>query len=296
MDVNLATREILHTVRRIDRNTHTIRMQTEPKMPQLWAAAFGLLTCAMGTFVLEKGDVPYLSPMYEQASDYVANNAATAGIWFGDMIGNVDRSMPDLPANTTTYSQIRGLDAMQSCRLMMTIRQHESSHNYQQPGNWAGYIGAYQFGATALASVGLVSHESVKNAPKRVRQGLPPQQIIFLKNPANWLGGWSYQKYLNSKEAQDRAFLSLANMNVSAGFRARALSKTQPERIAGYVAAAHLKGSGAANSWYLRGKDSKDGNGNRTSNYARIGEAAISKRNQYCGEKSEILSGWKLWN
>lgn len=292
MDVNITNREILYTVRRIDRNTKATRQQTEPKMPQLWAAAFGLLTCAMGTFVLERGNVPYLSPMYEAANDYVANNAATAGIWIGDMIGNTDRSMPDLPV---TGGVIRGLDQVQTCRLMVAMRQRESSHNYQHPGNWAGYIGAYQFGASALATVGLIRQDAVDSAPKQVRQGLPPSHQIFMNNPSNWRLAGGKNTYLANPALQDKSFMALANANVETGFRSRALIKTNPNRIAGYVAAAHLKGSGAANSWYLRGKNSKDGNGTRTSDYAELGEEAIDTRSKYCQENTETASSWSLW-
>ena len=285
---------ILRKLDTIDRKQDELLGNTAPRMPQLWAALVGLFTCAIGSYVLENGNIQYLSPLYEEASDYVANNAATAGIWMGDIFGNIDRSLPDLPVNASTDTLIRGLDPVQSCRLMVAMRGKESTHNYQQPGNWAGYIGGYQFGATALAAVGLINNEAVRTAHANVRKGLPPQHVQFIQNQRNWRGGWDYQKYLSSPMIQDQAFLSLANLNVSAGFSARALSKTQPERIAGYVAAAHLKGSGAANSWYLRGKNSRDGNGTSTADYAKFGERAINMRSKYCNEKPEPTAIWKI--
>lgn len=280
MDV---TREILHTVRKIDRKTDAVLSNTAPRIPQLWAAVVGLGVCIIGTNALEHGNIPFLSPMYEQATDYVANNAATTGIWIGDILGNTDRSMPDLPPTAGT---IRGLDALQSCRLMVAMRERESSSNYQHPGNWAGYIGAYQFGASALATVGLM-HSSDSKA---VNSGLPPAHPAFIANAGNWKLRGGKAAYLRDNALQDRAFIALASTNVAAGFNSRALIRIHQDTIAGYVAVAHLKGAGAANNWYLRGKDSRDGNGTRSSDYAKLGEQAISTRSKYCGENTGITS------
>ena len=286
MDVN---HETLRIVRNIDRKQDVIVSQTAPRMPQLWAAITGLVVCAVGSFVLDKGDVPFLSPLYEQASDYVANNAATTGIWIGDMIGNTDRSMPALPV----AGSISGLDALESCRVMVVLRGLESSHDYSQV-NWAFYLGGFQQGASALAAVGLIRQDAIDAAGSRVKRGLPPEHGAFLRNPANWKGS-NYSAFLKDHALQDRAALALANLNVKAGFNSRALIKNAPAKIAGYVFAAHLKGSGAANSWYLRGKDSKDGNGTRTSDYAQMGEAAINKRSNYCEENTRTVPDWLKW-
>ena len=56
MDVN---HETLRIVRNIDRKQDVIVSQTAPRMPQLWAAITGLVVCAVGSFVLDKGDVPF---------------------------------------------------------------------------------------------------------------------------------------------------------------------------------------------------------------------------------------------
>lgn len=280
MDVNT---EILHTVRNIDRKTDTVLLNTSPRMPQLWAAVIGLGGCIVATNALEHGNIPYASEFYEQATDYVANNAATTGIWIGDMIGNTDRSMPDLPPTAGT---IRGLDEIQSCRLMVAMRERESSSNYQHSGNWAGYIGAYQFGASALATVGLM----YASDSKAVNSGLPPAHPAFIASAGNWKLSGGKAAFLHDNALQDRAFIALASANVAAGFRSRALIRIHQDTIAGYVAVAHLKGAGAANSWYLRGKDSHDGNGTNASDYAALGEKAISTRSKYCGENTGIAS------
>ncbi len=288
--MDMAQREILRRIRRIERKLDVVHDHTAPRMPWMFAAIGGLLICAIGTETLEHGNVPYLSRYYTVASDYVANNSATAGIAVGDWLGNVDRSMPAVPTNTGI---IRGLTSLQTCRLMMALRGRESSHDYSRK-NWASYGGAYQFGASALATVGLIKTSAINNAHWRVRAGLPPQHGWFLYNHKNWISG-SFEDFLNSPQLQDVAFIRLANSNVTTGFRARILNKKRPERIAGYVAAAHLKGSGKANNWYLRGKDSKDGNGTRTSDYARMGEKAITTRNKYCKEKPVKKLFRSLW-
>lgn len=290
-------RELLRRVRRIDNNLLQVREQTAHRMPQLWAAIVGLLVCAVGTHTLESRHIPFVSEYYELTTDYIANHAATAGVAVGDWLGDIDRGLPtetiaNVP-NGSVKTSILGLDELQTCRLMMAMRDRESTHNYQIT-NWAYYLGGYQFGASALAVVGLIHQSAVDKAPRRVRQGLPPDHKQFLLNTANWRQG-SASAFLNNPALQDRAFIVLATANVKAGFASRALIKTKPERIAGYVAAAHLKGSGAANSWYLRGKDSHDGNDTNTSSYARLGENAINKRSQYCQEKTPETTSWSLW-
>lgn len=281
--MDMAQREILRRVRRIDQNVSAVRGQTTPRLGWFWSAVLGLLICALGTQALERGNIPFASDYYELANDYIANNAATAGIAVGDWLGNVDRSTPEIPVS---QGQIRGLTSLQTCRLMMTMRGRESSHDYSRR-NWAGYGGGYQFGASALATVGLIKASAVKRAHRRVRVGLPPQHIWFLRNKRNWITG-SFEQFLRSPRTQDKAFIRLANANIKTGFRSRALNKRRPAQIAGYAAAAHLKGSGAANNWYLRRKNSKDGNGTRTSDYARMGERAINRPNKYCKENTAV--------
>lgn len=274
--------QIIGRLDRIEAHTQELLAQTLPRMPQLYACMLGLAVFSLIDYTLKTRDIPYLSVTYEQITDYVGNESASAGVWISDFMGNVDRSAPPLMAENA----IRGLDSTQTCRLMVALRARESSHKYRIVNEY-GYLGAYQFGASALATVGLVSTQAVQQAPKRVRQGLNPEHGEFLRNSAHWTGS-NYQHFLSTPHLQDAAFISLANTNVSAGFGARALIKSNQGRIAGYVAAAHLKGSGAANSWYLRGKDSRDGNGTKTSDYAALGEAAINQRTELCGDKSLI--------
>lgn len=275
--------QIMSRLDRIESQTSELLAQTAPRMPQLYAMTLGLLLCSTLDYVLKTRDVPYVSETYEQITDYVGNESASLGVWISDFMGHVDRTAPSVMAENA----IRGLDQVQTCRLKMTLLKRESSSNYAHPGNWAGYIGGFQFGASALDTVGLIKSDALLNAHKKVRQGLNPEHITFLKQPQNWIGS-SYQHFLNTPSLQDAAFISLANVNVGQGFKSRALIKTNPNRIAGYIAAAHLKGSGAANSWYLRGKDSRDGNGTRTSDYAELGEDAINSRVELCGDKSLV--------
>ena len=272
--------QIMNRLDTIEAHTRELLAQTTPRMPQFYAMALGLVVFSVTDYTLKTRDIPYASALYEQVTDYVGNQSASLGVWMSDALGHVDRTAPTL----TAENAIRGLDSTQTCRLMVALRARESSHNYRVVNPY-GYMGAYQFGASALATVGLVSTQAVQQAHKRVRQGLNPEQGEFLRNTANWTGG-NYQHFLSTPSLQDAAFISLANTNVGQGFSSRALIKSNQERIGGYIAAAHLKGSGAANSWYLRKKDSKDGNGTRTSDYAQLGENAINQRTELCGDKS----------
>ena len=274
--------QIMSRLDRIESQTSELLAQTAPKMPQFYACVLGLVVFGFTDYTLKTRDIPYVSPAYEELTDYVGNQAATWGVAISDFMGNVDRTAPSIVATNA----IRGLDQLQTCRLMVTLRARESSHDYQEVNQY-GYLGAYQFGASALAVVGLVDNQAVHQAHRKVRKGLQPQHSQFLLNNANWIGS-NQQHFLNTPTLQDAAFISLANANVGQGFSTRALLKSNPNRIAGYIAAAHLKGSGYADSWYLRGKDSKDGNGTRTSDYAALGEQAISKRTELCGDKSLI--------
>ncbi|WP_020560537.1 hypothetical protein [Thiofilum flexile] len=274
---------ILTRLDRIEAQTSELLVQTLPRMPPLYACLLGLTVFTVVDYTLKTRDIPVLSAAYEQLTDYIGNQAASLGVAMSDLIGHVDRTAPPI----TAKNAIRGLDSLQTCRLRVALLRRESSGNYAHTGNWAGYIGGYQFGAAALNTVGLIRRDALMNAPKRVRQGLPPEHINFLKDDSNWTSG-NYAYFLQTPALQDAAFIRLANTNVVAGFRSRALNQGNQERIAGYVAAAHLKGSSAANSWYLRGKDDHDGNGTKASTYAQLGERAINQRTGLCGDKSLI--------
>ena len=169
----------------------------------------------------------------------------------------------------------------------------ESSGLYAHPGNQYGYFGGYAFGAGALAIVGLVKQSAFDDAPRHVRNGT--DQTAFLNNPNNWQLRGGKPAFLHDNLLQDRAVSVLANTNIADGFKSRVLLESQQEKIAGFAAAAHLKGLTAAISWYGRGQDSSDANGTNTSDYAAMGEASINKRSNLCAEKPRETPSWLKW-
>ena len=151
--------QIMSRLDRIESQTSELLAQTAPRMPQLYAMTLGLLLCSTLDYVLKTRDVPYVSETYEQITDYVGNESASLGVWISDFMGHVDRSTPSVMAENA----IRGLDQVQTCRLMVTLRARESTHDYSIVNeHW--YLGGYQFGASALAVVGLMDKQAVQQA------------------------------------------------------------------------------------------------------------------------------------
>ena len=84
----------------------------------------------------------------------------------------------------------------------------------------------------------------------------------------NWLKG-NWEAYKNNQALQDESFRKLVEINFTQG---ESVHHGNKEKMLGFAMAAHLKGAGNALKWYAKKKDSKDGNGTRTSDYARFGE------------------------
>ena len=121
--------------------------------------------------------------------------------------------------------------------------------------NKYGYSGLYQFGGEALAEIGYM---------KRTGGGWR-QQNEAMRNPSNWLNGLSLQKFLSSRELQDKAYVALVNKNLQYG-RGMGGEKFQQlmkdyRQVAKYAKMAHLKGTGNAVKGLLYGRDAADGNG-----------------------------------
>lgn len=214
--------------------------------------------------------------------NWTSNKWVIAGRAWSDYIGNVDRSY-NAPSGELS---IIGLSNVQSCRWRYAIRLAESSNHYDHPGNVYGYFAGYGFGAEALSIVGLVKRSAFAVAPYNVRKG--KDQADWLNDPNNWTLAGGKNAFLHNNYLQDVAVSALANANIQDGFEAHILSQSKPEQIAGFAAAAHLKGLTAANSWYLRHADSSDANGTATSRYAALGEASISKNVTECGDGGNV--------
>jgi hypothetical protein len=141
--------------------------------------------------------------------------------------------------------------------------------------NQYGFIGQYQFGADALADLGFIDKEKLAKAKAEARaagkdwykSGLHKK---FLEDPSNWINEGGRAAFMKNKKIQDELFIEYTNRNIEAGFRSGALTKeSTPEQIVAYAKAAHLKGVGGANNYFLRGIDSADAYGTTVSKYAK---------------------------
>lgn len=273
---------------RIEKLTRKTYRQTMPEMPWVFAALAGVAVVSLG-YVLYPQLPASIKDAIEPRVDVAQNQFYTIGQAFADYTGNVDRSYT-APSGTLT---LVGLSPLQSCRWRSALLVRESSGNYQHPGNLFGYFAGYAMGAEALAIVGLVKQTAFDGAPRYVRNG--SNQTAWLNNSQNWQLRGGKQAFLNDNLLQDRAVTVLANENIKDGFKSRVLLESQQEKIAGFAAAAHLKGLTAAISWYARGQDSQDANGTNTSDYAAMGEASISHTSVYCAEKSREAPKWLKW-
>ena len=270
---------------RIEKLTRKTHRQTLPQMPWVFAAIAGVAVVSLG-YVFYPQLPTEIKDAIEPRVDVAQNQFYTIGQWFADYTVNVDRSYT-LPSGSLT---LVSLTPLQSCRWRAALLQRESSGNYQHPGNQWGYFAGYGFGAESLNIVGLTEYP-----PRGARLGRMPDQSNFLNNPANWKLKGGKQAFLTDNLLQDRAVTVLANTNIADGFKSRVLLESQQEKIAGFAAAAHLKGLTAAISWYARGKDSSDANGTNTSDYAAMGEASINKRSNLCAENTREVPSWLKW-
>lgn len=152
------------------------------------------------------------------------------------------------------------------------LRGRESGHNYGNKGNSLGYIGAYQMGVGYLETQGLMK----KGSLKKVNESRS-NQIDVLKDPENWLDGWSYEKFLENPTAQDEVF-ERATKSALKQFRDAGLitENTPPDVVAGYLFAAHLGGVDGTIKWATKGIDNADANGTTISAYFKLGKASQS--------------------
>lgn len=155
-----------------------------------------------------------------------------------------------------------GLAPNELRNLKASLKNRESGGNYSAE-NRLGYIGAYQFGAAALIDRGYVN-AGTTNAG--------------LNNPNNWTskcpGG--KQQFLNTPAMQEEAMdgylaqnaVTLKNIGVIT-------SGSTPQQISGYLATAHLLGTGGARD-LKNGTSGSDANGATAASYFGIGVASAN--------------------
>lgn len=126
--------------------------------------------------------------------------------------------------------------------------QKESSGRYDVE-NQFGFMGGYQMGVPALKEAGLIKPNA-------------PNNNFAANNPNNWTIPGGKQAFLNNPALQDKAFSAYTDKNLGylkSGSNAVINANTPPEKVAGYLGAAHLVGAGAVKSDPTLSK--KDGNG-----------------------------------
>ena len=154
-----------------------------------------------------------------------------------------------------------------AANLQSSILDKESSGDYSAI-NRLGYAGGYQFGASALETLGFLKSGSSGAGNKAA-----------MNNAANWTGKngvSSLGDFLQNTDAQDTAFQENVDFNLNALKRNGTVDASTPDdQIMGLLAASHLLGAGGA-SKNLSGTDA---NGTSGQDYYNIGVAAYSPTN-----------------
>lgn len=209
-----------------------------------------------------------VSPYIATAYNKLQYAGETVGVWLA-------RWKVVMPAMSSGQA-IRGLSNRQTAELMAVMRQRENSGRYDG-WNRYGYVGAYQAGAAALTQTGYLKREAFDQAKPCIQQGTCGKwHLAFIQSAEHWTAGHSYADFMSNRLTQDAFFIALANSNVEVGFKRSVLHADHPKRTAGFIAASHLKGADAAGDWYLHQEDHNDANGSTVSEYAALGESAIT--------------------
>lgn len=165
--------------------------------------------------------------------------------------------VPDAPYNG---KNIDGLTEAQSKQYAAILGNRESGNRYGTTNPY-GYVGRWQFGASALAENGYVKRGTTNAG---------------LSDPNNWTGKGGVHSVeewkANKGGVQDQALGEYTNRHY-AQLRAAGVIRDgmSPADVAGWLAAAHLKGVGGAIA-LSRGRDNVDANGTSASSYRRMME------------------------
>lgn len=206
------------------------------------------------------------------------NKSLSDESYIEEVVANTPPISPPNPTPSTNQQSaviespyIGSLTQSQVTTLKNTIAQSETGGRADPYSvqNSIGFIGKYQFGAQFLERVGYIkkgSYAAVQNNTK------------IINNNSFWTG-------LNGVTSKELFFkkhdIQEALMDVSLKQNYKSLTSmvgldtsVLPEKTAGLLMAAHLKGAGGA-SKYVKGKDSADANGTTTSTYYKKGYASI---------------------
>ena len=183
----------------------------------------------------------------------------------------ISNDVVDFARKFTRGLRIGNLTEAQTAALAANTAETESRFRMGVINKY-GYSGLYQFGGSALADIGYM---------RKIPGASWKSYNAAMRNPANWLNGLSLQKFLASKELQDRAYILLANKNIAYGRGAARGDSARFDQmisdyrvLAKYLKMAHLKGAGNAVKGLLYGRDAEDGTGTSMIKY---GNGAANK-------------------
>jgi hypothetical protein len=151
--------------------------------------------------------------------------------------------------------------------------------------NTLGYLGKYQFGVAALEDLGYIKKGSAK------KLGDNKNQDIIFKDPKNWTDGWSKEKFLNDKKAQDDAMQRFTSNNL-AWLRKNGYLKSESttQQISGLLAAMHIGGPGGVIKMMKENIDRQDAYGTKVSDYIKYGEQIFA---QNAEDNKGFQDAWK---
>lgn len=186
----------------------------------------------------------------ESAQTYSQFSAASPVDGYGEIIQKT--------SSTETIPQSKTVGPLEKDEFDLFARkmaEKESSNSYSKV-NQHGYLGKYQFGGPALVELGYVQPGTTTKA---------------LENDAVWVGKDSVKSkkdfLANTNDCQEKCFLEYTQRNYKTLVRSKVLA-TDSDRteVAGYLAAAHLKGCGGARQ-LKNGVSTSDANGTETKSY-----------------------------
>lgn len=192
---------------------------------------------------------------------------------FLDFENKVLNSMyPEYAATNSQLDKAPSLDAVTDStaastgdmfsNLQAAMLKRESAGDYKVT-NQLGYVGGYQFGASALETLGYL------------KKGASKQGNSSLNNPDNWTGKNgidSVDTFKNTPQAQDIAFRENTEFNAKQLLSLGVIDDNSTDQeVAGYLAASHLLGAGGA-----RNLNDTDANGTAGIDYFKLGSEAVS--------------------
>ena len=185
-------------------------------------------------------------------------------------------------------SELAPLTTEQIQALMDALGYKESSsvpggvQNYSAQ-NKLNYIGKYQFGAPALATLGYVKVSSGQKLSNSL-----------LDDASNWSGKDGLKtktEFFQAYNVQESIMFQNLSFNYKVLKRKNVITTNdEAGKVAGLLAVSHLLGAGGASA-YASGNDSKDGNGVSGATYYALGAQAVGNSVPVIGaEKTQVPS------